>query len=243
MGQNGKSRKTGKAKPRNGMGGAGQLTARDAQAGSVKVGRNVFTMSYPSSKMVRLVFVESFQITEGAANAGAFRYLRLNSAYDVDTTLGSTSTPGFAEWAAFFSNYRVWSTAVRAEVTVSGGGSGAVATVCLVPNSSQATLPAAPAVWAVQPQAVHMQLLAQTSGGHNMATFTRRYSMPTIFRVTRQQFLSDFDYTATTSSNPARQAYLACTVLGNAATSAFVAVYQVYVSMEIEFFNPIQLST
>jgi len=30
-----------------------------------------------------------------------------NAAYDVDPTLGSTSTPGFAEWAAIYNFYRV----------------------------------------------------------------------------------------------------------------------------------------
>jgi hypothetical protein len=200
-------------------------------------------MSYPASRKVRLVWVESFQITEAGAGVGAFRYLRLNSVYDVDTTLGSTSTPGFAEWAAFYSNYRVWSTAVSAEVTVTGGGSGAVATVALVPNASQATLPSTPTIWSVQPQALHRNILVATSGGANKATFRRRYDMASIFRITRAQFLSDFDFTATTGSNPSRQAFLACTVLGNAASSAFVAVYQMYVSMEIEFFNPIQLAT
>jgi hypothetical protein len=205
--------------------------------------RSVFTMSYPQSRKVRLVWVEAFAITEAGAGTGAFRYLRLNSVYDVDTTLGSTSTPGFAEWSAFYSNYRVWSTAVSAEVTVTGGGSGAFATVCLVPNALQATLPSTPAIWAVQPQSLHRSILAATSGGANKATFRRRYDIASLFRVTRTQFENDFDFTATTSANPARQAFLACTVYGNAPTSAFTALFQVYVSMEIEFFNPIQLAT
>jgi hypothetical protein len=200
-------------------------------------------MSYPQSRKVRLVWPESFVITEGAAGAGTFRYLRLNSVYDVDTTLGSTTTPGFAEWSAFYGNYRVWSTAVSAEVTVTGGGSGAIATVCLVPNALQATLPASPATWFVQPQALHRNILAATSGGANKASYRRRYDIPSLFRITKAQFLSDFDFTATTGANPSRQAYLACTVYGNAATTAFAALWQVYVSMEIEFFNPIQLAT
>jgi hypothetical protein len=205
--------------------------------------RSVFTMSYPASRKVRLVWPEAFTITEAGAGVGAFRYLRLNSVYDVDTTLGSTTTPGFAEWSAFYSNYRVWSTAVSAEVTVTGGGSGAIATVSLVPNALQATLPTSPSVWSVQPQALHRNILAATSGGANKANFRKRYDIASLFRITRAQFLSDFDFTATTGSNPARQAFLACTVYGNAPTSAFVALYQVYVSMEIEFFNPIQLAT
>jgi len=39
-----------------------------------------------------------------------------NAAYDVDPVLGSTSTPGFAEWAALYTYYRVVSYSIDAEV-------------------------------------------------------------------------------------------------------------------------------
>lgn len=43
----------------------------------------------------------------GAASTFAFKEYRLNSAFDVASALGNTSTPGFAEWAAFYKFYRV----------------------------------------------------------------------------------------------------------------------------------------
>lgn len=215
-----------------------------ARSRRARVSPLVFTMSYPVSKRVRLTYIgDGFQITESAAGVGAFRYFRLNSAYDVDTTLGSTTIPGFAEWSAFYSNYRVWSTAVHYEGSVQGGSAGSMATVCLVPNSSQATLPSSANTWPVQPQTLHRTILMYGSGGANKVTFTRRYDIASIFRVTRSQFLNDFDFSATTSSNPARQAYLAITVQGNASSSAVVLTSVIYFSMEVEFFNPIQLST
>jgi hypothetical protein len=200
-------------------------------------------MSTPASRKVRLVFTESFVVTESAANVGAFRYLRLNSAYDVDTTLGSTSTPGYIEWTNFFSNYRVWSTAVAVEASASGGSAGSQALVSLVPNALQATLPSTAAIWPVQPGALHWNILMYSSGGANKVMFKKRYSLPKIFKITRPQFLSDFDFSATTGSNPARQAFLAVCVQGVGSSSAVSLLTQVYVSMEIEFFNPIQLST
>jgi len=40
-----------------------------------------------------------------------------NAAYDVDPLLGSTSTPGFSEWASLYSYYRVYSYEVDVQVT------------------------------------------------------------------------------------------------------------------------------
>lgn len=45
--------------------------------------------------------------TLSAAAAAVAARLYTNAAYDVDPTLGSTSTPGFAEWAALYNFYRV----------------------------------------------------------------------------------------------------------------------------------------
>jgi hypothetical protein len=207
------------------------------------VPRGLFVMSYPQAHRVRLVFPTAINITEAGAGVGSFRYFRLNSAYDVDTAVGSTVMPGFTEWSAFYSNYRVLSTAVDFTATVSGVSAGAMATICMVPNSSQPTLPSNPTVWSVQPQSVHQDILNYSSGGSNRVRFTRRYSLASLFRVTQTQFQADFDYSATTSANPARQAYLAFTVLGANSSTPATMYMQIYVSMMVEFFNPIQLST
>jgi hypothetical protein len=197
----------------------------------------------PSSRRVRLVYPYWTSVTESSANAGAFRYYRLNSVYDVDTTIGSTTTPGFNEWAAFFSNYRVWRCRIRIEGAVSGGSSGSLATVCLVPNALQATLPSNSNEWPVQPLAVHTTIVPESNGGKNTANITKEYDISKLARITRRQFTTDMDFTATTASNPARQSFVAVTVSGVNSTTAVTLTYQVYVAMEIEFFNPIQLST
>jgi hypothetical protein len=199
-------------------------------------------MQPPKSRTVTLVWSGSGGLTEGSANAGAFNFYRLNSVYDVDTSVGSTSTPGFAEWAAFYSNYRVSRTRVRVEGTVSGLSSGAYATVCLVPNPLQATLPASSIEWPVQFGALHKTVVNNTSGGTNTFTLDKQYYMPEVFKVTKSQFRNEFDYTASTGANPARQAYVALTVRGIGSNVA-AAYAQVYVGMEIEFFNPILLAT
>jgi hypothetical protein len=208
------------------------------------VGPGAFTMGPPASKKVRLVYSAGKALVESAAGLGGFNFYRLNSVYDVDTAFGSTATPGFAEWSAFYSNYRVWSVAVRAEIVVGGlTGIPTSATVCLVPNPLQATLPSSATSWPVQPGALHKTLVNNTSGGTNLAVLQKRYSLPKLFRVTQSQFINDFDYSATTSSNPARQGYLALTVQGlNSSTGAALSA-QMYFSFEVEFFNPILLAS
>lgn len=51
----------------------------------------------------------------GSGAAVAAKRYTPNNAYDVDPSLGSTSTPGFSEWAAFYTYYRVMS--YRVDVT------------------------------------------------------------------------------------------------------------------------------
>jgi len=59
----------------------------------------------PAEMDVTLKFV-SIKLINGAAGAISVRFTP-NAAYDVDPLLGSTSTPGFAEWAALYGYYRV----------------------------------------------------------------------------------------------------------------------------------------
>lgn len=204
---------------------------------------NVFTMSTPASRRVRLVYPENFSLVEGAAGAGAYRFLRMNSLYDVDTTLGSTSVPGFAEWAAFYTNYRVESVAFKIQAAASGASAGTMAQVTFTPNPLQPVLPSSPETWGVQPGAIQKTILMYSNGGANRATLVKRYSMPKVFKVTDEQFRSDFDFTATTASNPARQAYLAVTAYGIGSSTPVTLIVNAWVSMEVEFFNPTLLSS
>jgi len=59
----------------------------------------------PPESDVTLVFVATKQLAIAVA-ATSVRFTP-NAAYDVDPVLGSTSTPGFAEWAAIYNMYRV----------------------------------------------------------------------------------------------------------------------------------------
>lgn len=200
-----------------------------------------FTYVPPQSKRVRLTWSGTGAMVEAAAGVGVEKLYRLNGVYDVDTAVGSTTTPGFTEWATFFTSYRVWRSSIHVEATCSGGSAGTLATVVLYPNATN-TFTSSVAGWSVAPYAVRKTIRADTtSGGANIARLTAHYDMPSVFRVTRTQFLSDFDFTALTTTTPAKQAYAAIAAYGVGSATAVACVFQILVEMDIEFFNPIQL--
>lgn len=203
-----------------------------------------YTYRPPAAQSARLVYTSVVGAAEAAAGTGGFHFFRLNSAYDPDTNLASAAVPGFSEWSQFFSNYRVTSASVRFEGFVSGGSSGdSYATVCLVPNPSQPTLPAQAGEWPVQFGALHRTVCTTSVGGANKVTFDRKYPMARQFRVTDAQFQSDFDFTAPTGANPTRQMYLALTVLGGNTSTPMQVNGTIYIAYIVEFFNPLLFAT
>jgi hypothetical protein len=210
---------------------------------SKKHGKMSMVYVPPSSKKVTLVFAEQNQIVEGAAGTGAFQFYRLNSAYDVDTSVGSTSTPGFAEWSTFFTNYRVWRTRVRIEGNVNNLTQGGIGTVSLIPNPLQPTLPSSAVSWPVQYGAIHQTVNNLNSGGHNLIVLDKQFSLPTVFRITPSQYKNEFDFSATTTTNPTRQAYVAVAMKSYDSGTVAGFSYQIYVSMEVEFFNNVLLAS
>jgi hypothetical protein len=61
-----------------------------------------------ASEMDTMVtFVQTYSLVSATQSAYSYPLLT-NAAYDVDPSLGSTATQGFAEWAAFFNYYRVY---------------------------------------------------------------------------------------------------------------------------------------
>jgi hypothetical protein len=71
----------------------------------------------------------------------------------------------------------------------------------------------------------------------------KQFSLPSVFRITRAQYRDEFDFTATTSSNPTRQAYVAVTVQAAQSSTPAVFAFQIYVSMDVEFFNNVLLNS
>lgn len=213
-----------------------------AKRQKVRTRRTPFTYVPPQSRVARLCFFTSVGMTEAAAGAGAQHIFRLNSAYDVDSAVGSTSTAGFTEWATFFSNYRVWSARVRVELTASGGSAGTGAVACIYPNATNTYLTNVNA-WSVAPHSIKRTIRADTTGaGRNFCTLQKSYSLPAIARVTKDQYAIDMDYSGTTSSNPNRIIGLSVAAFGINAGAVVTFTFSIWVEMNVEFFNPVQLA-
>lgn len=71
----------------------------------------------PDRYYTRLRYYGSQNLTIAAGAAGVARRWQPSGAYDIDPLLGSTATPGFAEFAAFYDQYRVTVSRIRVEIS------------------------------------------------------------------------------------------------------------------------------
>lgn len=181
-------------------------------------------------------------MSEAAAASGVQRFYRLNGAYDVDTSIGSTSTPGFAEYAQFFSAYRVWSAAVKVHFSASGASAGTPVVVGMYPNSTNTYL-INPNTWLTAPMSVSSTITGDGSGGRSVAMISKRYDLPKIARITPQQYRTDMDFSAVVNTTPIRQLQLSVFGVGIQSSTATTIRYNLWVSMDIEFFNPVMLTS
>jgi hypothetical protein len=119
----------------------------------------------PDEMDVRLIY----PIDTPLFSAGTLASLRWtpNAAYDVDPTLGSTSTPGYAEWAAFYTYYRVVRYTV--ETTVVNDEAFPVTVFSINTNEDPGTSGASYTDFATQPFSKWMILAAK--GGMDRASF------------------------------------------------------------------------
>lgn len=204
-----------------------------------------FTYVPPMSKRARLTWAGQIGLTESAAGSGVARVYRLNGAYDVDTGVGSTSTPGFSEYAAFFSNYRVWTASVRVVGTAYGGTTGSMGTLIMYPNATNTFLAGAGAgdAWAVAPYSVKRTVRGDSTSSNNVVTLQARYDLPSVARITRNQYKTDMDYSAASNSTPSRQIQLSVCGFAINSGNAMSFTFMVYVQMDVEFFNPIQTAS
>jgi len=92
-------------------------------------------------------------IAMGGSEA-SLRY-RPTGAYDVDPTLGSTATPGFAEYAGFYSSYRVVSSKAKFAFTQNGSSPLVAISVPLNADPGAAPVFATIAAWASNPYQKH----------------------------------------------------------------------------------------
>jgi len=180
---------------------------------------------------------------ESSAGGGHYHFFKINSAYDIDAAYGSVAVPGFAEYGAFFQNYRVISARVKLEAAVSGMTTGSICEVSLVPNGNGLSLPAQAQTWPVQYNAVTGTICNSNEGAGRLLRLDKTFDLAKLFNVTPQQFRSDFDFSAGVTQNPTRVMYLAVCFRSAGSSTVAVLSYKLTVSMRIEFFVPTLLQT
>jgi len=202
-------------------------------------GDTTFSYQPPLARRVRLTWIGNKVLTEAAAGTGVVNTFKLNSAFDVDDSFGSTNTPGFTEYASFFSAYRVWESSVRIEGTLAGATLPGNAMIGLWPNATNTFL--ITQMYSA-PMGLRRVLRADNAAAVTHFQMKKRFSNPTVFRITKQQYNTDMDFTANVSANPVRIARFGVGVQGINSTTPVTAVYTIWVEMFIEFFNPYILS-
>lgn len=168
------------------------------------------------------------------STATGARY-RPTSAFDVDPLLGSTATPGFSEWAAFYSNYRV--TSSRAQFRFNNTSTVQGAMCVLVPLNVDPG--ASPGVATINTYIENPYCKVKTMGlsGSPSVTLTSSMSTEKIFGSKMVYFDDNFQSLVTT--NPTNNWYWAVGVLSPLAPVGSPQLINVYIDIEmgIEFFS------
>jgi hypothetical protein len=199
----------------------------------------------PSEIDVMLPYTATYNFTNSAA-LYANRPIYSNSAYDVDPALGSTSTQGFAEWAAFYFYYRV--IGYRYEIEVNNGNN--IPMIFTILNSNTLNGLSSGYTYTTDLSAFSNNPHAQSKlMGHAYNT-----SATHIFR--KQILLSDVvgslapetedNYRALTAASPSDLTYILMGVTSSEGGTNYLAntvSVVVRLNMDVRFYNRKQLSS
>ncbi len=195
------------------------------------------TTGVPALREV-LAYHQTGSLTEAAAGTGAFYTFRLNSIYDPDYTGVGTTAVGYSARSNFFGRYKV----LRARFSVRFWGSTGGNCLVGVMFGGNTTIAASPLLWAVEPNSHSKMLQGNTGTTHAVVSFDHHVDLPRVLGITKRQFDVDLDYQAAFGTNPQLQAYATIWLFGQSGT-AQAAVYDVRVSYDTEFSQPLQAIT
>jgi len=196
----GKGKKNGNSSNRNNKGGA------DVSSVPVMQGERRITRLHhlvPDKVIVPLRYVYNGVITQAGFNT-ASKSFKMNSAFDIDPSVGSQAIPGFAEWAAFYQNYRVRRVKFKVEMLFrdnTGPLTGSMGVVCpaITPFSANTfTI----ANW----EQAFSKICVLTSINGKPIVMRGNYGLHQL--VGDPACYTDDDYAAATSTNPANLVFL-----------------------------------
>lgn len=172
----------------------------------------------------------------GAAALAAFQW-RGNSAYDVNPSLLSTSTPGFAEWAAMYYNYRVMGGNLKVTM-MNGHATNPVYFGIYFSNSATAV-----SVWssaiAMKGQNWSRQVLLSPNNGDSKCMQTLKVYCPFTSLVGEKgMYKNDDNYQAFTTGNPSTLMYMYVYLASfdGASNVAAISPMKMEYTMYVDFF-------
>jgi len=192
-------------------------------------GSPVYSTLAPARKLQRLKFPTTKVLSTGT-NVSSVRFTA-NGAYDVDPTLGSTSTPGFAEWAAFYGFYRVKGVGIEV-----GFVTQETLKACQAYIYFSNTDPGTSANFSVTANPLSKVGVMGVSAGKSTCKL-RQYKKVSQILGSNTTFTDD-NYRALTNAVPADLVWIACgaqTLDGTNFTGS--VVMQILITMDVEFYD------
>ncbi len=193
----------------------------------------------PTVQYADMAYSSIVGLQETTLNTGTMAVFSLSSIYDPDVSGVGTSALGYSSYNTFFTRYRVVKARIIINATpVSTGG--LMAGYMVGPNSNTTS---AANLWPVQTNSHQKLVNGSTPGGtHGMFCVNRVIDLAQVQGVTKQQFMTDLDYSAQFGTNPARQTYLLLMIRG-LGTAVGAATFDVRIIYHVELSQPYQAVT
>jgi len=162
------------------------------------------------------------------------RRFRPTNAFDVDPLLGGTSMPGFAEFAALYTSYRVTWSRIKVRFTAGTGSLPTLVTVLPV-NFDLGSTPTVPTVTALPDQSYAVSKLLGLAGSPSILI---QEEMSTEKIYGSKQIYFDDNFSSLVTTGPNNNWYWNISgIIPSAASSASIIYVEYNMDVGIEFFS------
>lgn len=192
------------------------------------------TMVRPDRMTIKMPFTYAY--TPNVGSGGWTKAIRLNSVYDPDPALATTSAMGWNKWGGFYEKYRVYG--VGAEVTIANAGDSPTF-LALIP--SQVAITAATTYQQASEQPRSIRSIIGGSSGSSIYKRKLFFKLPGIRGQTPQEYKADDKNMALWGENPLTNLYLNLYLQDSTTTNHLVTI-NVRLVYYVEMFSPL-LST
>lgn len=206
-----------------------------AERARPQYGPRLHSVAPPALRVV-LPYAQMNVMTEAAAGLGYAQSYAINSPFDPDFTGGGLQPIGFTPYKALYGRYRVLG--IRIECDMSNQS--AFPVMAGMYASPQSTMPATSQSWIVENQFARARQLAPISAGGNTFAFRAQYSLPKVMGVTKNEYVTDQDFSALMTASPARVAYLHTWIRGYSNVAVCATTIRLW--FDVEFSQPVALN-